>query len=176
MMIGHVVAALAQLAADLVAVGAARPERDVEQHDVEVLGARPVDRRAPVGDRQHAVALALEGLAQRLAQRRIVVADEDVEVLGGHPGDYRIPPGTAQRPARTSPRRALRVAGRPARAASARVSRAAGAGSAGRPRARGDGLGTSLRRARGPASDQQLGADEGAPRPQVAAVRAGRAG
>ena len=39
------VAARAQRAADLVAVGP-RPERDVEQDDVEVLGAGAVDRRA----------------------------------------------------------------------------------------------------------------------------------
>jgi hypothetical protein len=63
----HAVAPPPQLTTDRVAVRAAGAERDVEQDDVEVLGARPVDRGAAVRDRQDPVALALEGLPQRLA-------------------------------------------------------------------------------------------------------------
>ena len=47
----HHVAAAAQRAADLVAVGAGA-ERDVEQHDVEAVGAGAVDRGAAVGHGQ----------------------------------------------------------------------------------------------------------------------------
>ena len=79
----HDVVAVAQRAADLVAVG--RPaQRDVEQHDVEVLRAGVVDRGTAVGDGQHAVPVAGERRAQGLAQRGLVVDDEDVQRLGGH--------------------------------------------------------------------------------------------
>ena len=47
----HDVAPPAQRAAHLVAVGPGA-ERDVEQDDVEVVGAGAVDRRAAVGDRR----------------------------------------------------------------------------------------------------------------------------
>jgi hypothetical protein len=55
-----------------------------------VLRAGSVDRRAPVGDGEDAVACALERLAQRLSQRGLVVAHQDVERLGGHRGRNRI--------------------------------------------------------------------------------------
>ena len=74
----HDVAPRAQRAADVVAVGAGA-ERDVEQHDVEVLAAGELDRRVAVGDRLDAVALAGEGVRQRVAQRALVVDDEDRE-------------------------------------------------------------------------------------------------
>jgi len=67
-----------QLAAHGVAVRAGA-ERDVEQDDVGVVGRRTVERRARVGDRQDAVALALEGSAQHVAQRRLVVHYEDIQ-------------------------------------------------------------------------------------------------
>ena len=54
-------------------------ERDVEQHDVEAaLGGR-VERRVAVGDRGHAMALALERAREHLAQRRVVVDEQDVQ-------------------------------------------------------------------------------------------------
>ena len=74
----HDVAARAQRAADVVAVRA-RPERDVEQDDVEVLAAGELDRGVAVGDGLDAVALAREGVRQRVAQRALVVDDEDRE-------------------------------------------------------------------------------------------------
>ena len=74
----HDVAARAQRAADVVAVGPG-PERDVEQDDVEVLAAGELDRGVAVGDGLDAVALAREGVRQRVAQRALVVDDEDRE-------------------------------------------------------------------------------------------------
>ena len=74
----HRVVAVAQRAADLVAVGPGA-ERGVEQHDVEAVGARPVDRRAPVSDGERRVSFALERAGEGFAQRRLVVDDEDRE-------------------------------------------------------------------------------------------------
>ena len=78
MMIGTTLRRAAQRAAHLVAVGPGA-ERDVEQDDVEVVGAGAVDRRAPVGDRHHPVPLARERAGQHLAQVGLVVDDEDAE-------------------------------------------------------------------------------------------------
>ena len=78
MMIGTTLRRRAQRPADLVAVGPGA-ERHVEQHDVEVVGAGPVDRRAAVGDRHHPVALARERAREHLAQVGLVVDDEDAQ-------------------------------------------------------------------------------------------------
>jgi hypothetical protein len=79
------VAPAAQGPAHLVAVGP-RAERDIEQDDVELVGARAVDRRAPVGDRHHPVAFAGERPHQHLAQVRLVVDNEDAERCLSGPG------------------------------------------------------------------------------------------
>ena len=74
----HRVVAVAQRAADLVAV---RPgaERGVEQHDVEAVGGGAVDRRPPVSDGERGVPFSLERAGEGFAQRRLVVDDEDRE-------------------------------------------------------------------------------------------------
>ena len=66
-----------------VVAGGPRPQRDVEQDHVEVALRRLRDRLLAVGHRRHAVALALEGAREHLAQRLVVVDDEDVECRGG---------------------------------------------------------------------------------------------
>ena len=54
-------------------------ERDVEQHDVERPLGRGLQRRLAVGDRGHAVPLALERARQHLPQRVVVVDEQDVQ-------------------------------------------------------------------------------------------------
>ena len=78
MMIGTTLRRAAQRAADLVAVGSGA-ECDVEQHDVEVVGAGAVDRGAAVGDGDHPMALARERAREHLAQVGLVVDDEDAQ-------------------------------------------------------------------------------------------------
>src|SRR3954462_6993314 len=105
-------AAGAQRAGDVVA-GRTGPERDVEEHDVEVLLGRPGERRVPVGHGGHAMALALEGPREHVAQRLVVVDNEDVERRGGLHARWTVPsgPAAAVRPVglRRAARRARRV-------------------------------------------------------------------
>src|SRR3954468_2878327 len=68
----------AQGAGDVVA-GRPGAERDVEQHDVEVLLGRAGERRLPVGHGGDPVALPLEGPGEHVAQRLVVVDDQDVQ-------------------------------------------------------------------------------------------------
>ena len=81
----HDVAAAAQQPRHVVA-GRALAERDVEQHDVERLVAGRLERGVAVGDGGHAMALALEGAGEHVAQRTVVVDQQDVQRRGGlHP-------------------------------------------------------------------------------------------
>jgi hypothetical protein len=61
-------------------------QRDVEQHDVEGLVGGRLQRRLAVAHRRDAMALALEGAAQHVAQRAVVVDEQDLQRLYGlHP-------------------------------------------------------------------------------------------
>ena len=62
--------------------GRAGAERDVEQHDVERALGGGVERGLAVGHGGHAVALALEGAREHVAQRLVVVDQQDVERRG----------------------------------------------------------------------------------------------
>jgi hypothetical protein len=79
----HDVAALAQRAADLVAVRSG-PEADVEQHDVELARGGAIDGGAPVRHRHYAVSIPLEEPPDLLALVGLVVDDEDVQGLSRH--------------------------------------------------------------------------------------------
>ena len=90
----HHVAAAPQQPRDVVA-GRALAERDVEQHDVEGLVAGGLQRGVAVGDGGHAVALALEGAGEHVAQRAVVVDEQDVQRRGGlHASQRTAGPGT----------------------------------------------------------------------------------
>jgi hypothetical protein len=54
-------------------------ERNVEQHDVERPVGRGLERAVAVGHSRDAMALALEGAGEHLAQGPVVVDQEDVE-------------------------------------------------------------------------------------------------
>ena len=70
-------------------------ERDVEQHDVERPLRGGLERGLAVGDRGHAVALALERARQHLAQRVVVVDEQDLQRRRGQHLPGQGTPGTS---------------------------------------------------------------------------------
>jgi hypothetical protein len=172
----HDVAPSPQRPADLTAVGPG-PGRDVDQDDLELVGGNAVDRRAAVGHRLDAMALAAERARQHLAQIRLVIDDEDAQrrVRAARRGMWR--GRTFERHPRTIVARARDgdIEWRPSPSPSESNARRPGAGVEG-ARSRAPGLGRS-RSAASVADRAHEGrrrgrhlADESGPTPLAAAV------